>query len=197
MMLFSYGCESPRSQPPVSPFRAQRDEKDARKIEIDPPKIETRDDIVQIVQYWPQMPWLQEGSRIVGFRVTVYFVSGETEKGAFVPGNIFVWLYEFVPTADGRRNRKLAHVWEFNEAEAMGYRVTKRAIGGYYYGFPLRWPKDLSLEGKRVEVQFGYERKKDKSVLLGPPRQYRVRVPAGYRPPPGGASASGRWDTED
>jgi hypothetical protein len=128
------------------------------------------------------MPWLQHADRIVGFKVTVYFVSGQTEKGAFVPGNIFVWMYTLEPTADGRRERKLAYVWEFKESESVDYRVTKRAIGGYYYGFPLTWPPELRLEGKQVEIQFGYERM-DKTVALSPVRRFRVPIPAGYQPP--------------
>ena len=181
-MLLWAGCQSPSNESGPKLFGWPGEGKAGRKAEIDPTKIETRDDVVQISQYWPQMPWLQEGSRIVGFKVTVYFVSGQTEKGVFVPGNIFVWLYELVPMAGGRREKKLAYVWEFDEAESMGFRVTKRAIGGYFYGFPLRWPRELALEGKRTEIQFGYERT-DKQVVLGSPKIYRVPVPIGYQPP--------------
>lgn len=152
------------------------------KKQIDPTRVELKDDIVQVIQFWPQDPWLQEGDRIVGFRVPVYFVSGETEKGAFVPGDIFVWLNELQAGPDGRRTRKPVHVWELSEAEAAPFRVTKRAIGGYYYGFPLKWSADLRLEGKQVEIQFGYERA-DKRVVLGSARPFRVRIPAGYQPP--------------
>jgi len=184
LLLVCSGCQSrPRSQPPLSPFRAEPGPPDARKVEIDPTKIPTRDDIVQIVQYWPHWPWLRQGDRVVGFRVPVYFRSAETGKGAFVSGHIFAWVYELVPTPDGGRERKLAHVWEFSAAEAMGFRVRKRAIGGYYYGFILRWPEELTLEGKHIEVQFGYERQQDKRVVLGAPRTFRVPIPIGYRPP--------------
>ncbi|MFQ5805203.1 MAG: hypothetical protein ACE5I3_01995 [Phycisphaerae bacterium] len=171
------GCETPPKAPSRTPIG---------RTEIDSTKIPTRDDIVQIIQYWPQVPWLQERERIVGFRVPVYFVSGQTEKGAFVPGNIYVWVYELVPGEDGRRQRKLVHMWEFDQGDALGFRVNKRAVGGYFYGFPLTWPKELALEGKEIEVQFGYERT-DKGVLLSPPRRFSVPVPAGYQPPVEGA----------
>jgi hypothetical protein len=159
-----------------------RDSKRRNQNVIDPTKIETRDDIFQIIQYWAQMPWLHAGDRIVGFKVTVYFVSGATEKGAFVPGTIFVWVYDLAPTADGRRERKLVHMWEFDEAEAVGFRVTKRAAGGYYYGFPLTRPRELALEGNLLEIQFGYERT-DERLILSEPRQFRLPVPVGIRPP--------------
>jgi hypothetical protein len=151
--------------------------------EIDPTTVETRDDIFSIIQFWPQYPWLQSSDRIVGFKVTVYFRSGKTQLGTFVPGTIFVWLYELVPSGEGgRRERELAYGWELDEAEALSYRVTKRAIGGYYYGFPLTWPSELALEGKLVEIQFGYERA-DSKLILSEPRQFRVPVPYVYEPP--------------
>ncbi len=150
---------------------------------IDSTKIETRDDIVQIVQFWPQNPWLQNSERVSGFKVTVYFVSGETEKGAFVPGETMVWVYELVPTARRRYERKLVHVWEFNQAEATALRVNKLAVGGYYYGFPLQWPREISLEGKQIEIQFGYERVSDKQVVLSSPRRFRVPTPFEFIPP--------------
>ena len=152
-----------------------------RSTEIDPVKIKTGDDIVNIVQFWPQPPWLQQGDRIVGFKVTTYFVSGQTEKGAFVPGTIFAWVYELVPDGAGGRERKLAYVWELDEAEALGFRVNKRSVMGYHYGFVLRWPEDITLEGKLIEIQFGYERL-DKGVVLGSSQRFRVPMPAGYQP---------------
>jgi hypothetical protein len=177
------GCSS--SQPrklPGSWLGSQDDAKQRRQNEIDPTKIETRDDVFQIVQFWPQLPWLQKGSRIVGFKVTVYFWSGETQHGTFVPGNILVWLHELEPTADGHREPRLVHMWEFDEREALAFRVRRRSVQGYYYGFPLTWPEELTLEGKQIEIQFGYERTNEQ-VVLSEPRQFRVPVPVGYRPP--------------
>jgi hypothetical protein len=181
-LLLAVGCESPSGGTSSRRFGPFGDAGDQRQGDIDPTQIETRDDIVQVIQFWPQWPWLEEANRVVGFRVTVYFVSGQTEKGAFVPGNIFVWLYTLEPTPEGGRERKLAHLWEFDQRESMGFRVAKRAIGGYFYGFPLAWPKELDLEGKQIEIQFGYERL-NKKVILGSPKIYRVPVLTGYEPP--------------
>jgi hypothetical protein len=167
------GCATPGKRDPTGGEQAR----------IDSSNVKTRDDIVQIVQFWNQPYWLQDSERVSGFKVTVYFVSGETEKGAFVPGNILVWAYELTPNARGGHERKLVHGWEFTEAEAMAMRVNKVAVGGYFYGFPLQWPRELSLEGKQVEIQFGYERVADKQVVLSSPRRFRVPIPIEYVPP--------------
>lgn len=153
-----------------------------RSSDIDPARIKTDDNIVKIVQFWPQTPWLQDSDRVVGFKATVYFVSGQTQKGVFVPGNIFIWVYELEPAAGGRREPRLAHMWEFSESEAVGFRVNKRGVMGYYYGFPLKWPQEISLEGKLVKIQFGYERA-NKQVVLSSERRFRVPIPADYQPP--------------
>ena len=161
----------------------KRDAKGGERSRIDSTNVKTRDDIVQIVQFWNQPYWLQTSERVSGFKVTVYFVSGETEKGAFVPGTILVWVYELTPTGRGGYERKLVHGWEFNQAEALAMRVNKLAVGGYFYGFPLQWPRELSLEGKQVEIQFGYERVADKQLVLSSPRRFRVPIPLEYVPP--------------
>ena len=182
-ILYCLGCAAPKPDAPKSMWRSPQDQGKRRaKSEIDPTKVETRDDIFQIVQFWPQMPWLQRADRIAGFKVTVYFRSGETRLGAFVPGTIFVWVYGLEPSARGRRERKLAYMWELDQAEALGYRVRKRSIQGYYYGFPLRWDDQLRLEGKLVEIQFGYERR-NRQLVLSEPREFYVPIPAGYVPP--------------
>lgn len=150
---------------------------------IDPTKVETRDDITQIVQYWKPVPWLYDSDRRpVGFQVTVYFWSGAMDRGAFVPGRILVWLYELEPTADGLRQRKLAYGWELSEQESRLYRVRKRSIQGYYYGFPLLWGPEVDVVGKEIEIVFGYERL-DGRLLTTPGHRLRVPVPPGYRPP--------------
>ena len=158
-----------------------------RSAEIDPTSIPTVDDIIKIVQFYPQDPWLFESERVIGFKTTAYFVSGQTEKGCFVPGTIFIWVYEVSSAKAGGRERKLAHVWEFDQAEALGFRVIKRSVMGYSYGFPLRWPADVPLEGKMVEIQIGYERN-DKRVVLGAARRFRVPWPLGYEPAPAEAA---------
>lgn len=181
----THGCESTHSRPsPGSTWSTQNaPRRDPNANRIDSTRIETRDDIVQIVAYWNQPYWLQDSERVRGFKATVYFVSGESEKGAFVPGNMFVWIYEMVPAGRGRFERKLVHGRQFSEAEALALRVNKRAAGGYYYGMILQWPRDVYLEGKQVQIQFGYERQSNKQVVLSPSRSFKVPVPINFIPP--------------
>jgi len=151
--------------------------------EIDASRAETRDDIVEIVQYWRPEPWLYDADRRpVGFRSTVYFVSGATDRGAFVPGNILIWLYVLEPSTEGVPQRKHVFGWEFDEPQSVLYRVRKASLQGYYYGFPLLWGPEVDVLGREIEVVFGYERK-DGRILSAPGRRLHVPVPPGYRRP--------------
>ena len=170
-LLLSAGCETAGSR---------RGGPRAKSNQINAARVEQRDDIVQGVSFWNSYPWVKDGERFVGFKAATFFVSGETELGAFVPGTIFAWLYTLSVGPEGRLDKELAHVWEFDRDEAMGFRVRKRAITGYYYGFILIWPPELDLEGKRIEVVFGYERQ-DKRPVLSQARQLKVPV-SFYRP---------------
>ena len=178
------GCQM-QPKRSASPSTILGNPSDAPRTEyVDAASVPTRDDIVAIHHFWPQVPWLRNSSNeVVGFRVPVYFVSGETEKGAFVPGRIFVWVYRIERLASGELERDPAHIWEFNESEAMGYRVRKLASTGYYYGFMLNWPPNLDLAGHEIEVEFGYERL-DGRLVLGAARRFKVPVPPDFRPPP-------------
>lgn len=146
---------------------------------IDPTQVPERDDIFAVYYFWPSDPWLRRGEQVVGFRVPTYFVSGETNKGAFVPGAIIVYLHGFVPDRLNRPTRELFYKWQFNREEAMNYRVRKEAITGYYYGLLLTWPEELDLGGRQVEVQIAY-RRLDGTEVRGSPR--RVQVPATQLP---------------
>ena len=179
------GCESSRvgTSPGSAWLGQQRSNNKPADNRIDSTRVETRDDIVQIVSFWNQPYWLQDIERVRGFKSTVYFVSGYTEKGAFVPGPIDIWVYEMVPTSTGRYERRLVFTHQLNAAEAMAMRVNKLAVGGYYYGFLIQWPIDLYLEGKQVQIQFGYERQADKQVILSSPRTFEVPKPFNFIPP--------------
>ncbi len=179
--LAATGCQQPPRSNPPGPMWPSGPEARRQDNTIDPTRIETRDDIVEIIAFWSPTPWLFDSDRVIGFKVPVYFVSGQTEKGAFVSGDIFVWIYELKREPNGRYRRELAHMWQFTERESMGLRVTKRARMGYYYGFPLRWPDELMLEGKLIEIQFGYQRH-DGSVVLSSARRLKVPVPMGFDP---------------
>lgn len=133
---------------------------------VDPTRIEERDDIYEVVNFWANEPWLREGGRVVGFRVSTRFVASESNKGAFVPGRIFIWLYGYEPNFDGVVQRKLLHVWEMDRNEAMGWRITRRTRTGLAYWFLMRWPDELNLQGRRIDVEVGYERVRDKRLIM-------------------------------
>ena len=149
--------------------------------ELDVPEVKTHDDITAIYSFYPEDPWLRDNDgNVVGVKVSVYFQSGETQKGVFVPGKILVWLYSIERDQTGKFQRKFEHGWEMNEREAMNWRVRYKRRLGYQYGFPLRWPAELDFAGKQIEVQFGYERQSGR-VVEGRPQRFRVPVPPGYR----------------
>lgn len=158
----------------ASLFLGDKGDKRAPKSEIDPTKVAEREDIVSINMFWQPWPWLSDSeSKVVGFRVPVYFVSGETSKGAFVPGRILAWVSTVDRGADGKKRATPVHTWEFTHEQAMGFRVRKVAITGYYYGFMLAWPDDVDLSGKEVEIEFGYERSNG-TVITSGGRRFRV-----------------------
>lgn len=187
----SAGCQAPaggataQSKPAPTIFRTES-ESHKPAGEIDADRVATRDDIVGIRQYWSQLPWLRRGDRIVGFQSTVYFVSGETGKGAFVPGRIFAWIYEVPRGAASQAERTLLYMWELDEQQAMGFRVRRVAVMGYYYGMVLVWDENVDLEGKTIDIVFGYQRR-DGSIVEGAAKRFRVPV-SGAAPATAGAA---------
>lgn len=144
-------------------------------------RIRTRDDVVAIRTFWSPVPWLTDSDgRAVGFRVPVYFVSGQTELGAFVPGEIEIKLYAVERRSDGRSERQLVHEWKFDEAAATPFRVRKRAVAGYFYGFMLTWPEELDLSGRTIEIAFSYHSRSGRAVE-GPAKQLPVPGRPGQR----------------
>ncbi len=181
-LVWLAGCQAQQATPTKSPLGGGAEPGAGGVPEIDPTTVETRDDIVDIVQYWNPEPWLLESGRPVGFRATVLFISGATGRGAFVPGNIMIWMYALEPSEEGMPKRTLLYGWEFTEDQSILYRVRKRSIQGYYYGFQLLWGPEVDALGKEVEFVVGYQRL-DGRPLTAPGRQFRVPVPAGYRRP--------------
>lgn len=191
------GCQAPQPQSNLRDVRVMGG--DGAKVKPPPPieagQVGTRDDVVSIHQFWKPLPWRMVEDRAVGFSVPTYFISAETEKGVFVSGKILVWLYEILRQADGPAEKQCVHVWEFDRAAALGYRVRKLGIMGYYYGFALTWPPNIDIAGREVEIVFGYERG-DGQVVTGMPRRLRVPAPSGRgfagrspAPQPAGASS--------
>ena len=153
---------------------------------IDPTLVPTRDDIVQIVQYWPQMPVLMESGRPVGIQVRAYMIDAREQKGAFVPGTVEASIYTHVRKANGVVEPTLVHTWRLDERAAMGFRMTRESTMGYSYGFVLRWPEELDIYGKLVDVVFSYARG-DGRVIKGAAKRFVVPLRTGYVPPGGGS----------
>mgnify|MGYP000210642630 CR=1 FL=1 len=144
-------------------------------------------DVVAVYTYYDSDPWLRDvDGHVVGFKVRAYIASGRTDKGIFVPGDIEVTASLLRPRRGGGFLREPVHEWRFSEAEARGFRVRKPSILGESYGLVLRWPPDLDLSGRRVEIQISYQRS-DGVVIKGPPRALSVPLPAGYEVAPGAA----------
>ncbi|MBU0639957.1 MAG: hypothetical protein KKB50_13900 [Planctomycetes bacterium] len=176
-------CQQPQksSSPPPSIIG---DGVPVRRVEaIDPTRIAPHDDIVEIHHFWSPVPWLYDADDCpIGFQVPVYFVSGETEKGAFVSGTIFVWLYRLKRAENGHLEREFVHNWEFNAQQAMGFRVRRLSVMGYHYGFWLTWPPVPDVLGRQIEIAFGYQRA-DGQVVTGAAKRFRVPVPRGFQRP--------------
>ncbi|MBW7905803.1 MAG: hypothetical protein LC135_00145 [Phycisphaerae bacterium] len=178
-VLAAPGCQGPQPGPNPSGGSSGRllgtgTTTGGRTSEIDASRVAARDDIVSISQFWQPVPWLYDSDRgAVGFKVPVYFVSAQTERGAFVSGAINCHLYTVERGADGQPQRVLRHSWRLDENEAMKFRVRKVTVMGYPYNFYLTWPDDLKLQGRDIEVQFSYERK-DGRVISGAPRRFKV-----------------------
>lgn len=158
---------------------------------IDPTKVDLHDDIVQVVQFWPQSLWIKDNAtgRVIGFRATVYFQSSETERGAFVPGPIYALLSQVKSDSRGRVQRIPLHQWELDESQAMPFRVRKEAVMGYAYSFILKWPDEIDVTGRQVELVFGYQRQ-DGAIVRGQPIVRRVDLPPMGTPRPGPALAA-------
>lgn len=145
-------------------------------------------DVVAVYTYYDSEPWLRDvDGLVVGFKVRAYIASGRTDKGIFVPGDIEVTASLLRPRRGGGFLREPVHEWRFSEAEARGFRVRKPSILGESYGLVLRWPPDVDLSGRRVEIQVSYQRS-DGVMIKGPPRALSVPLPAGYEAAPGVAA---------
>lgn len=162
---------------------------DAPAPTIDPTKIESRDDIVGVNQYWVQDPWIRDPStnRVTGFMVATYFVSSATEKGAFVKGDILVTVNWLRTYSTGPVERTPLYQWELNESQSTGFRVRKKAVMGYYYGLVLKWPDNIDVAGKQIEIQISYRRASGGQVLKSTPRTFRIDPPARHAAPSMGA----------
>jgi hypothetical protein len=157
LMTALSGCQNP----------GQRGER------FDASRVDTRGDITQVHTFWPSPVWVRQGGEIIGFRTAAYFISAETGKGAFVPGDIVVRLYERVRDEAGDVQRRLKHEWVLPPNEAMMFRVTRKSIMGYSYGLVLKWPDELEFDSRQIDIVIAYQRP-DGREIPAPPKAFRV-----------------------
>ncbi len=167
------GCQTQQPEAGLRSRPSGPTERPPSTAMIEPTEVEARDDITSIVTFWSQTPWILREGQIVGVRAATYFVSAQTQRGVFVPGDIRVELRVIDRLRDGRRVRRSIHEWVLDRAAAMDFRVRKRAIGGYYYGLLLIWPQELALEGRSIELVFRYQRL-DGREIEAPPKHFEV-----------------------
>lgn len=141
--------------------------------QINPDKVGSSDDIVEIVQFWSNVPWIRDLGRTVGFQVPTYFVSAKSQAGTFVPGNVAVILQRVQTGPDGEAVREPLYRWDLDARAANDFRVVKKVAGGYAYSFVLTWPEEVRVDGKKIEIQFVYERG-DGRLVKGTPREFNV-----------------------
>jgi hypothetical protein len=149
------------------------------------------DDVTKIVAFINPEPWLNfdpsDPTKINGFAINLYLISGRTQKGVFGAGTIRVVMYEDTPGLEGRATQdpsgatKPAHQelyrWELPPERAEMYRVMRRPDRSYVLGdayqLRLSW-RDLELRGKRVAVRLEYLREDGQIVRR---RFFWLRIP--------------------
>jgi hypothetical protein len=146
-----------------------------------------RDNVVMIRQFYAADPWIRdEEGRVTGVLARVYFAAAarddEVPKGIFVPGTIKAELYILTLRPDGSNERVLIHEWKFDEQQAQGYRVRRVSRMGCSYGLILRWPPEVNVMGREIQMQFSYQTQAAKVVTQRGSR-FRVPLPAGRADP--------------
>jgi hypothetical protein len=142
----------------------------------------TYDDIYDIVQFYETYPWVRDDeARITGITTRVYFPSSSQRAGVFVPGTIVATLHELRSKPDGTSERKQIYQWDFDARRAYDFRHRNPSTMGQSYLLFLRWPRELSLMGHRIQVTLSYTRKDGQVVSA---RGTEFRVPAPGAPPP-------------
>jgi len=143
-----------------------------------------RDDIVEICQFPPPLMWLHDvEGRVTGIHIRLYLVSGQTDRGVFVPGTVNATLYALAVRPDGSYERKVAQTWAFDERQATDFRFTTPSPMGNSYGLFLKWPSGLALAGREVQLEISY-RRRDGHVVRAQGGRFTVPLPQGARARP-------------
>jgi hypothetical protein len=153
------------------------------------------DDIVTVYHFYRVEPWLRdEVGRVNGLSTRVYFVPAGGKGGCFVPGLIKAQVFSRDRRPDGTYARTPAYEWSFDQPQAAGFRIVKRSELGDSYGFVLRWPPELDLGGREIEVRFSYVRQDGRTIVgRGTPLAVPLatgQIPAGSATAPVGQPAT-------
>jgi hypothetical protein len=140
-----------------------------------------RGDIVAIRQFYAIDPWIfDDEGRVTGLMARVYFVAPRAKdgepKGFFVPGTIDVTMHVLNPRPDGTYERVSVYNWSFSPRQAEGFRITKASAMGDSYGLVLRWPPELNVMGREMQITFNYARDNGE-VVTQRGRHFRVPLP--------------------
>jgi hypothetical protein len=155
------------------------------------------DDIVTVYHFYPVEPWLRdEVGRVNGLSARVYFVPAGGKGGCFVPGLIKAQVFSRDRRPDGTYARTPAYEWSFDQRQAEGLRIVKRSVLGDSYVLVLRWPQELDLSGREIEVRFSYVRQDGRTIVgrgtpLAVPRA-TGQIPSGSATAPAGQPAASR-----
>lgn len=140
---------------------------------IDAATISPRTDIRRVHAFWRTNPWITVDGRLRGIQVRTYFVSAETERGAFVDGDIVVRMFARDSNEQGELERRQLYEWVLTPEQAMGFRVRKEAPMGYSYGLVLSWPSELRFPTDEVDFVVGYRAPGGRFVAT-PPKPFKL-----------------------
>jgi hypothetical protein len=135
-------------------------------------------DVFQIIKFFPAQMWQRRRLEDVnpnGFVVTVYLISGKTQKGAFGDGTIRIDLHAAEYDDKGLKRYVPVHAWELDPDQALPYRVKREAVPGWGYMLHLFWPDDVDVLGKEVSITLSYERS-DGGIIRSRPHHNRVPI---------------------
>lgn len=135
-------------------------------------------DVFQIIKFYPAQMWQRrrvDDLNPNGFVVTVYLISGKTQKGAFGDGTIHVDMHVAQYDKAGMKTFVPAYSWSLDPDQALPYRVIKEGAIGWGYMLHLFWPDDVDVLGKEVSLTISYTRS-DGRVIRSRPHHHRVPI---------------------